>query len=533
MLHATVTGQVPIPVDFRLSGYEDCATSRLLSFLYTAQQLYNWHTTMTSAANWMQAPCEARPESTAHRHKAPSTEVEEQNMIDLALALSMCDSTSLSNSRYPSPQPRASAPPPDAGPLVPPHCPGASPATSPTSTATHSSTPPPQTHHNAPDHRQDTASHSPAQGQRFMARTDSGRTQRCAACNNPFVTFGGFSRDPPAVTVIERDGKLYHPECVQCKACGKPISRSYVPDKAGNIYHEGCFKRKFGLTCDCCHKRIASVGGRVEFMTNRFWKERYCPAHEHDGSVSCTGCARLRRPESEDIVALGDGRSLCLECLSSFIPDTAAAQPVYEGVLRFYAEEHGMTLPEQPPLMLVEHTGLNEACNREGRSGGIGPATHTRGLCLIEHVSSVRTGRITRGASGALTSSSELVPLRHDKNTYVVAILVLAGLPAVVTGAVIAHEVMHAWLRMHGIRKMTEQAEEGLCQLMSYLWLEAQNIEGDEMQARLASYVGYQIRTHPSETYGKGFVLALEAYQRFGLKAVLDHVRQTRELPAV
>lgn len=92
-----------------------------------------------------------------------------------------------------------------------------------------------------------------------MARTDSGRTQRCAACNNPFVTFGGMAWDPPAVTVIERDGKLYHPECVQCKACGRAISSSYVPDKSGNIYHEGCFKRKYGLNCDCCHKRIASV----------------------------------------------------------------------------------------------------------------------------------------------------------------------------------------------------------------------------------------------------------------------------------
>lgn len=213
-------------------------------------------------------------------------------------------------------------------------------------------------------------------------------------------------------------------------------------------------------------------------MRNRFWKERYCPSHERDGSVSCTGCARLRRPESDDIVALGDSRFLCLECLASFVPDTAAAQRIYENVLRYYAQQHGMTLPQKPPLMLVENSGLNEAQGREGRSGIVGgPATHTRGLCLIEHVRSVRTGKITREDSGALTSSSELVPLQHDKNTYVVAILVLAGLPAVVTGAVIAHEVMHAWLRMHGIRKMTEQAEEGLCQLMSYLWLEAQNFE--------------------------------------------------------
>lgn len=52
------------------------------------------------------------------------------------------------------------------------------------------------------------------------------------------------------------------------------------------------------------------------------------------------------------------------------------------------------------------------------------------------------------------------------------------------------------------------------------------------MQARLASYVGYQIRTHPSEVYGKGFVLALEAYQRLGLKKLLDHVRQMRLFPS-
>ena len=56
-------------------------------------------------------------------------------------------------------------------------------------------------------------------------------------------------------------------------------------------------------------------------------------------------------------------------------------------------------------------------------------------------------------------------------------------------------------------------------------------LQDDVMQARLASFVGYQIRTHPSEVYVKGFVLALEAYHRLGLKRTLDHVRQTRMFP--
>lgn len=218
-------------------------------------------------------------------------------------------------------------------------------------------------------------------------------------------------------------------------------------------------------------------------MHNRFWHERYCTHHEQDSSVSCTGCARLRRPESDDIADIGDGRVICLECLHTIVPDTAAAQPLYNEIVEFYRTNLSMQIPEVPPLMLVENSGLNEACDREGRAGAVdgvqqGPATHTRGLCLIERVSSVRTGRIARdGSSGALTSKSEMVPLQVDRNTVVVAILVLAGLPRVVTGAVIAHELMHAWLREHGIRKLSEQVEEGLCQLMSYLWLESQQLE--------------------------------------------------------
>lgn len=57
-------------------------------------------------------------------------------------------------------------------------------------------------------------------------------------------------------------------------------------------------------------------------------------------------------------------------------------------------------------------------------------------------------------------------------------------------------------------------------------------LQDDPLQARLASYVGYTIRTHPSDIYGKGFVLALEAYQRLGLKRLLDHVRLTTAFPA-
>ena len=54
------------------------------------------------------------------------------------------------------------------------------------------------------------------------------------------------------------------------------------------------------------------------------------------------------------------------------------------------------------------------------------------------------------------------------------AILVLAGLPRLMAGSILAHEVMHAWLRLTGSPKLSLDVEEGLCQLMALLWLESQ-----------------------------------------------------------
>lgn len=61
-------------------------------------------------------------------------------------------------------------------------------------------------------------------------------------------------------------------------------------------------------------------------------------------------------------------------------------------VLSFY-QHMGMALPEKPPLMMVESSALNEAEEREGRSGGghqHGPVFHTRGLTLTVEYRAIR-----------------------------------------------------------------------------------------------------------------------------------------------
>lgn len=48
---------------------------------------------------------------------------------------------------------------------------------------------------------------------------------------------------------------------------------------------------------------------------------------------------------------------------------------------------------------------------------------------------------------------------------------VLYGLPLLLTGSILAHEAMHAWLRLGGYRGLPPEVEEGMCQLMAELWL--------------------------------------------------------------
>lgn len=153
------------------------------------------------------------------------------------------------------------------------------------------------------------------------------------------------------------------------------------------------------------------------------------------------------------------------------------------------------------------------------------------GLTLTESYASIRSIlRIPGGNPFAVQRESVQVgPTR----THVTGILVVYGLPRLLTGSILAHEVLHAYLRMGGCTELGEQVEEGLAQLMALLWLEAQAEKGfkDDYEERLAAYLGHQIRSDTSVIYGDGFRAALEAFQVHGLEKVLHHVRQTGTFP--
>ena len=163
------------------------------------------------------------------------------------------------------------------------------------------------------------------------------------------------------------------------------------------------------------------------------------------------------------------------------------------------------------------------------------------------------------------------------------------------TGSILAHEMMHAYLRLKGIlvvlvylrlqhplhssisfyvcrtavfnlntfffwvgyRILSPEVEEGICQVLAHLWLESEITSGSgtmattsdasssssstsssskkgaktEFEKRLGEFFKYQIETDSSVAYGDGFRAGMRAVERYGLRSTLDHIKMTGSFP--
>ncbi|KAG2446250.1 hypothetical protein HXX76_000842 [Chlamydomonas incerta] len=363
----------------------------------------------------------------------------------------------------------------------------------------------------------------------------------CAGCGKGFggvlgavLGLGGGSG---YVTGMNRK---WHPDCFKCGFCTEPISSgrgsfSYQMHPGDpRPYHPDCYKHVHHPVCTVCGTFIpADRDGRIAFKEAGFWRERYCHGHAEADIVRCCACSRLQK-KGEEWAPLPDGRPLCLGCLGSVCLDTADAQPLYGELMDWYRAD--MRLPHtggKPPLLLVDGPTLNEHAAREGRDDSAGaPVFHVRGLCVATVYTSIPT--IRRGNGGALqtiaTALSQSAAAALGGGSVrcdVKCILLLYGLPRLLTGSIMAHELMHAWLRQAGCVGLPLKVEEGLCQLMACLWLDRQHelLAGSPDEQRLASFFSYQIRTDTSEVYGDGFREAMEAFQTHGLTNVVRNVQ--------
>ncbi|XP_052622924.1 protein DA1-related 2 isoform X2 [Lactuca sativa] len=366
--------------------------------------------------------------------------------------------------------------------------------------------------------------------------------------NPPYVpkgyrVCGGCNRNINYGNYLGCMGKYFHPECFRCHACSYPITENEFSLSGKDTYHKTCFKELTHPKCEVCFQYIPLNGdGLIEYRLHPFWSQKYCPAHELDNTARCCSCERLE-PVNVRYISLGDGRSLCLECMESAIMDTGDCQPLYHSI-RDYYEGMNMRIDQQIPMLLVERHALNDATTRD--KNGFHRLPETRGICLSEE-QTVASIQRRPSVSGHRLVGMRTQPQKLTRRYEVTAILVLYGLPRLLTGAILAHHLMNAWLRLKGYRNLNPEVEAGICQVLSYMWLESEIMSGlknmpsssstskkggkSGCENKLGEFFMYHIAHDASPVYGGGFRAANAAVNTYGLRRTLDHIRLTGNFP--
>ncbi|KAF3565881.1 hypothetical protein DY000_02011795 [Brassica cretica] len=352
---------------------------------------------------------------------------------------------------------------------------------------------------------------------------------------------------------VKAFGDLWHPHCLCCLHCHKPIALDKIA-KRGK-FHKSCYKEHRHPTCCVCQKKIPSTEEGIKYNEHPFWKEKYCPCHDRDGTAKCCSCERLE-PRGTNFVMLGDDRWLCLQCIGSSVMDTYECIDLHVEIREFF---DGLFLPvdKEFPLLLVEKQALNKAEKEEKID--YQHAVVTRGICLSEeqNVTSVKE-RPKRGPNNTLINM--VTETQMVSGCEVTAILIIYGLPRLLTGYILVHEMMHAYLRLNGYKNLKLDLEEGLCQVLGLRWLESHTFPSDDATAassssntppaaastlkkgddwsdfekKLVEFCIHQIKEDDSPVYGLGFKQVHEIWvsNHYSLKDTLkDIVNASKNAP--
>ncbi len=334
----------------------------------------------------------------------------------------------------------------------------------------------------------------------------------CARCGKPIT--GAIT------TALD---KTWHTEHFVCAGCGTPFGRRSFHPHEGQPYCHACYVKRIGPTCAVNGHPIESGRYRVKdglrYCETHYWErfgvrcaiggeilkrghvvnawgEAYCAAHSR-GLPACDSCGR---PICAALTGGGgpypDGREVCGRCRRTAVDDVASGQPLLAEVRQVMAGA-GLDTGQAPiPLVLAGRDAL------AGR--GTAYAPNPAGL--------MSASTVTR--DGVVVERS-------------VTITVLYGLTREQFQGIIAHELMHVHLFLHAFPDLPDVLDEGLCQLVEYLWLEGR--QTPEAAVRMK-----QMAENRDPIYGEGLRRARAAYLKMSrprLPSLLAFVRLQARWP--
>jgi hypothetical protein len=281
------------------------------------------------------------------------------------------------------------------------------------------------------------------------------------------------------------NGRIFHLDCCLCNRCGKLIPANEIVIAGIGLFHRKCLEIINSSGCAICGNRFLNV------MSMDYWGNIYCQNHERQYS-RCFSCGRqISSQVTGGGIDYADHRKICNICRKTIITEPDKAKVILDQVKIFY-------------------TGLE--MNLTGITANI------RFVDLKELAQESRDlHNIATGLTKATRIGSSTRPIGKINE-----LLILIGLPMVHTSYILAHELCHVWFVIARFPELQPIVEEGMCELLSYLWLRSINT----LESR---YWMHRIDNNQNLIYGNGFQQARKNFNQIdGIQALLAYLRGKR-----
>lgn len=245
--------------------------------------------------------------------------------------------------------------------------------------------------------------------------------------------------------------------------------------------------------CRACGQAIGP-GGRYVVDS---WKDAYHP--EHSAVVRCLFCARgITAFSDPGRVLPGSSHWACGACARRGVLALGVARAYQEDTRRRMAR-WGVVLPANLPLRLAGESELRaKSRSHPGQNATV------RGL--------------TERSSWVNRATGQEAGQRQVK------FVMMSGMPPEDFQAVMAHEMMHAWIFLDKQPNHSPDLEEGACNLAAYyLMQELGNAEANRVKA--------EIYRSLDPVYGEGLRRAIRVVQARQFPGLVEILRRSTDFP--
>lgn len=360
----------------------------------------------------------------------------------------------------------------------------------------------------------------------------------------------GCRRPLGLVSIVLEGIRPYHEKCFKCAGCNRPIGKDTYTREGNLPFHSDCHRQRFGKKCHGCGGVIEGVvldalggfwhgacftcaGCNQPLKGRKFLKKDNHPYHEKCYHASFTKrCDICEEPLREGGLKDPWGNSYCTihqrKLPKCFSCGRLICNKLTKGGTKYKDDDRtvcnicGLDAVKEMPRASQLFETVREKMRHLGFS--LGDASIPFRLVDQRELRGFSQKWKQRPVLGMARATKTCDSRGRIVDRQFKEIVILYGLPEEQFRVVVAHELCHAWFFFNHFDNLPEKVEEGLCTLAEFFYLREEKTQ--EAAVRIAA-----LEAANDRVYGAGFRAARKALKKRTLSGLLKYVKQKRRFP--